>query len=746
MQPNRPPAMPHFRQGLRRAVPMNTAPPRPGYDISILNAASARPNELVFQRFHAPTRPPGPPVCITLDSDGEEVEPVAKKARQSTDEVICLDSDTDQADSDSDDVIILDSDSDAGLESDSDDVVHVQTITYSRVGDKSHEDLQVGANSHEAVEPKQEPAENPETSHPTTPLALNSETAQSGLVLVAAVIEDEKNDVVEAMLIPKEVPEPEPMPQLVEHSESSHEDTQDEAQAMPVQQAAENPSEVLEVVLEQEPGTVEESESEDRPILPSSQSPETGAQQAEPTTLSTDGSKPADESEPALSETSSEHGRQDDELATPTPDVFARTDDEPDRDVLVEVHDLPNASAISELKPAEQSESENKENQGADSSDSTPQRILRSQISKISPSQPEAKESIYANKKIREGADYQTVMQPLLEDHEPPSVHYDKECEEKIWSPRIFDVEPPEMEDLFIEQTRVVYWKAIWRQFKGRILFEDALQHLMENDYDFAASLETIDRCLEKRPNLMKHPCMAQAARLVTHGLKETVSMRRLRKLALPNFQLPEVHDYSFKFLNLCLFSKFYESKCLCEEALCKPMDFEPRYGCSNCTKRPIEGNPLCLICQTYQLLTGEKRPARDVYFTDEEKELIEKWGQMEEQRLGRNLTREEFEKLLEKEKVKKWMKLEITEEEKLMLNFQHPKTAESYSRMSNKVKAKHFVKYLKPFVLPLFPACKCDQSKERQLMIEKEHLFVPEIPNEPEYLREEEFNPWVDG
>ena len=141
MQPNRPPAMPHFRQGLRRAVPMNTAPSRPGYDISIRNAASARPNELIYQRFHRapPARPPGPPVCITLDSDGEEVEPVAKKARQSTDEVICLDSDTDQADSDSDDVIILDSDSDAGLESDSDDVVHVQTITYSRVGDKSRE-------------------------------------------------------------------------------------------------------------------------------------------------------------------------------------------------------------------------------------------------------------------------------------------------------------------------------------------------------------------------------------------------------------------------------------------------------------------------------------------------------------------------------------------------------------------------------------------------------------------------------
>ncbi|KAF1755930.1 hypothetical protein GCK72_012383 [Caenorhabditis remanei] len=684
--------------------------------------------------------PFGPPVCITLDSDGEEVEPVAKKARQITDEVICLDSDTDQADSDSDDVIILDSDSDAGLESDSDDVVHVQTITYSRVGDKSHEGLQVGADAVKA-EPKPEPAENPGTSHPTTPLGNESGPVEVTVAAEIAVLKDEKNEVLEAM--PESEPEPMPEPETVEHPESSHE----KSGAMPVQLAAENPSEMLEVVLEQEQETVEESESEDRPILPSSpQSPETGAQQEKPTTLSTDGSKPADESEPALPEMSSELGHPDDER---TPDVSARTDDEPDRDVLVEMHhelSSPNASAISKLGPAEQSESENKENQGADTSDSTPQRILRSQISKTSPSQPEVKESIYANKKIREGADYQTVMQPLLEDHEPPSVHYDKECEEKIWSPRIFDVEHPEMEDLFIEQTRVVYWKAIWRQFKGRILFEDALQHLMENDYDFAASLETIDRCLEKRPNLMKHPCMAQAARLVTHGLKETVSMRRLRKLALPNFQLPEVHHYSFKFLNLCLFSKFYESKCLCEEALCKPMDFEPRYGCSNCTKRPIEGNPLCLICQTYQELTGEKRPARDVYFTDEEKELIEKWGQMEEQRLGRNLTREEFEKLLEKEKVKKWMKLEITEEEKLMLNFQHPKTAESYSRMSNKVKAKHFVKYLKPFVLPLFPACKCDESKERQLMIEKEHLFVPEIPNEPEYIREEEFNPWVDG
>ena len=133
----------------------------------------------------------------------------------------------------------------------------------------------------------------------------------------------------------------------------------------------------------------------------------------------------------------------------------------------------------------------------------------------------------------------------------------------------------------------------------------------------------------------------------------------------------------------------------------------------------------MCLICQTYKNLTGEMRPVKDTYFTKDEKELIVRWNEMQMES-GKVLKREEFEKLIEEEKVKRWMNLEITEEEKLMMNLQDPKNVERYSKIA--AKGEYLVSKLKPFVLPLFPVCKCDESEESKRMIEKENLIVPTV------------------
>ncbi|KAF1755893.1 hypothetical protein GCK72_012346 [Caenorhabditis remanei] len=132
------------------------------------------------------------------------------------------------------------------------------------------------------------------------------------------------------------------------------------------------------------------------------------------------------------------------------------------------------------------------------------------------------------------GDEYQAII-PLLLDTDPNDDYGDdNEYEEDIWTPKRFEIEDSEkrieMEDSFNEQIRSVYWLAIWRQFKGRILFEDALQNLKKHGYDFAASLRTIDQVLKKRPNVMKHPCMGQATRMAKHGLNEMVTMRELQK------------------------------------------------------------------------------------------------------------------------------------------------------------------------------------------------------------------------
>ncbi|EFP13453.1 hypothetical protein CRE_20121 [Caenorhabditis remanei] len=357
------------------------------------------------------------------------------------------------------------------------------------------------------------------------------------------------------------------------------------------------------------------------------------------------------------------------------------------------------------------------------------------------------------------GDEYQAII-PLLLDTDPNDDYGDdNEYDEEIWTPKRFEIKDSEkikeIEDSFNGQIRSVYWLVIWRQFKGRILFEDALQNLKKHGYDFAASLQTIDQVLKKRPNLMKHPCMGQATRMAKHGLNEMVTMRELQKTLVsqvfkgdcsPNFHLSEVHHYRYQFVRFFMFQHYWDRPCLCKDALCKPMDFEPRFGCSNCAKdwRHFEkGDPMCLICQTYKNLTGEMRPVKDTYFAKEEKEFIVRRNEMQMES-GKVLKREEFEKLIEEEKVKRWMKLEITEEEKLMMNFQDPKNVERYSKIA--AKGEYLVSKLKPFVLPLFPACKCDESEESKRMIEKENLIVPKIQN-PVYVFkfEKKFNPWVD-
>ncbi|KAF1770970.1 hypothetical protein GCK72_002794 [Caenorhabditis remanei] len=369
---------------------------------------------------------------------------------------------------------------------------------------------------------------------------------------------------------------------------------------------------------------------------------------------------------------------------------------------------------------------------------------------RLSPQAPPPSDSREGEDDYAIGEEYQATIQPLLDTDPNDDYGDDNEYEEEIWTPKRFEIEDSEkrkeMEDSFNEQIRSVYWLAIWRQFKGRILFEDGLQNLKKHGYDFVASLQTIDQVLKKRPNLMKHPCMGQATRMAKHGLNEMVTMRELQQTLLPNFHLSEVHHYRYQFVRFFMFQHYWDRPCLCKDALCKPMDFEPRFGCSNCAKdwRHFEkGDPMCLICQTYKNLAGEMRPVKDTYFTKEEKALIVRWNEMQME-AGKVLKREEFEKLIEEEKVKRWMNLEITEEEKLMMNFQDPKSAERYSKIA--AKEEYLVSKLKPFVLPLFPACKCDESEERKRMIEKENLIVPKIQN-PVYVFkfEKKFNPWVD-
>ncbi|EFO85403.1 hypothetical protein CRE_23682 [Caenorhabditis remanei] len=355
--------------------------------------------------------------------------------------------------------------------------------------------------------------------------------------------------------------------------------------------------------------------------------------------------------------------------------------------------------------------------------------------------------------KIRVGVKFQAKIPKLLSTVTKQDYKDEKDREERIWAPYESDnknvVEKKELEKKFHDNVRDVYFMSIWRQFDGHILFEEALHHLMKNKYNMADSLDTIDEVLKRRPLVVKHARMAQTANLELYGVNEMVSMKDLQQKALPNFSLEEVHNYSFQYIRNFMFHNYWNFLCMCKDKLCTIVEFEPRIGCVNCTKNsrnPSANEKLCLICQTYTALTGKRRPARDVCFTAEEENTIELWN-TKERDVGRSLRRDQFEKLIKDEDMQRLRNLEITEEEKIILNFSDTETEKNYLRLNKKAKGKYLIDQLKPFKLPLFASCNCKGVKKRQDLIAKQGLVLPDECFGKNYIMEflGNFNPWFD-
>ena len=374
--------------------------------------------------------------------------------------------------------------------------------------------------------------------------------------------------------------------------------------------------------------------------------------------------------------------------------------------------------------------------------------------------------------KIRVGVKFQAKIPKLLSTVTKQDYKDEKDREERIWAPYESDnknvVEKKELEKKFHDNVRDVYFMSIWRQFDGHILFEEALHHLMKNKYNMTDSLDTIDEVLKRRPLVVKHARMAQTANLELYGVNEMVSMKDLQQKAvsytkpsssfykfnvfyfqLPNFSLDEVHHYSFQYIRNFMFHNYWNFLCMCKDKLCTIVEFEPRIGCVNCTKNsrnPSANEKLCLICQTYTALTGKRRPARDVCFTAEEENTIELWN-TKERDVGKSLRRDQFEKLIEDGDMQRLRNLEITEEEKIILNFSDTETEQEYLRLNKKAKGKYLIDQLKPFKLPLFASCNCKGVKKRQDLIAKQGLVLPDECFGKNYIMEflGNFNPWFD-
>ncbi|KAF1756146.1 hypothetical protein GCK72_012599 [Caenorhabditis remanei] len=287
----------------------------------------------------------------------------------------------------------------------------------------------------------------------------------------------------------------------------------------------------------------------------------------------------------------------------------------------------------------------------------------------------------------------------------------DNDRDELTWTPpashQLKDINnTPQQIDKFYELTRNVYWRAIWRGFDGHIPYEIALENLMKNNYDIFDSLDSIDQYLHVLPRQMKPPCAIQMKFMYENSMKDVKALRQLQKRGMQNYNLAEIHQYRHKMIRFFHLQPHFKLPCNCDEVLCSILHFLPRYACENCTRRirniaePNE-NRLCLICKTWRHLNGNivDRPARNVVFTDEETENVEKCNRLEHQ-MGRHLKSSEFDDHLKKERDERWSRLELTDEEKKSIG-------KGWSKMSGK----DIVDSLQPFVMPLFVLCRCQKQ-----------------------------------
>ncbi|KAF1756560.1 hypothetical protein GCK72_013013 [Caenorhabditis remanei] len=304
--------------------------------------------------------------------------------------------------------------------------------------------------------------------------------------------------------------------------------------------------------------------------------------------------------------------------------------------------------------------------------------------------------------KIEIGPNHQADIPQLEESRED-----EPDREEVIWT-------PPE-QTFDYEICRNGYWRAIWRQFEGQIPFEITLQNLMKCGYSFGESLETVDQNLKTVPQKFKPLCENQYKQFEKLLLVNNFERRTLQEKSMKNYHIAEVQKFYHDFKNAYLGA---ENTCDSHDPLCKELSFVPRWACSNCTKIDRAPGDLCLICKTYEELTGNTRPATDVVFNDEDAKKIQDWNQLDIKK-GRTIPMTEFEKIQEAEVTYRWMNNILTEEEEMMIdNYQltHRRRWNRLSEAEQKEIGRKIVEQLKPHPLPLFKKCKCDDVENVQI------------------------------
>lgn len=169
----------------------------------------------------------------------------------------------------------------------------------------------------------------------------------------------------------------------------------------------------------------------------------------------------------------------------------------------------------------------------------------------------------------------------------------------------------------------------------------------------------------------------------------------------MPNYNLDEIHHFCHAFQHHIM--EKTSKSCHCNEPLCEDLEFQPRWACQNCNKAlkyydPIpDDTKLCLICSTYQGITGNTRPSKATVFSKEEANKVISWNTLMRTSSG-SLSREEFEKIYALKRS------ELTKEEIEILG--DNVNINRYLAVEKRISAMSTSEKLKPYSIPLFQKC----------------------------------------
>ncbi|ULT85376.1 hypothetical protein L3Y34_013894 [Caenorhabditis briggsae] len=231
----------------------------------------------------------------------------------------------------------------------------------------------------------------------------------------------------------------------------------------------------------------------------------------------------------------------------------------------------------------------------------------------------------YVNARINVGPNFQarfnedpphTFGEDYLEDLTRAEVIFNPHDREEAWNkvcPKIRQLN----KDEYYDWSRNIYWRAIYRQFEGRITFEAALEHLQQCGFDFRIALDTIDQKLHNVPQETRLIPAGRVKTIAALMVKPEVTRRAVQASAMRNWHLPEIQMFWEQFIRFYSRQATFGVGCNCNDPVYMDVAFEPRVGCLVCTRhRRLHADPSkkCLICLTYEKIFEHEKKSNSLH------------------------------------------------------------------------------------------------------------------------------------